>query len=93
MDPGTVSAFIDKIRELTASKFVETGFTAPVIELTVTSEGGKRVEKVMLSKNGENFVARRESEPALYELDTSAVTELQKSAVDLKPAALPTKKK
>jgi hypothetical protein len=89
MDPETVSTLVDKIRELTASKFVETGFTAPVIELTVTSEGGKRLEKVTLSKNGENFVARRESEPALYELDTSTVADLQKAAADLKPAAAP----
>src|SRR5712691_82611 len=34
MDPETVSAFVDKIRDLTAIKFVETGFTSPVIELT-----------------------------------------------------------
>ena len=92
MDPETVSAFVDKIRDLTASKFVETGFTAPVIELTVTSDGGKRVEKVMLSQNAGKCVAKRENEPALYELDASAITELQKSAADLKPASPPSKK-
>src|SRR6266436_1999655 len=92
MDPETVSAFVDKIRDLTASKFVETGFTAPVIELTVTSDGGKRVEKVMLSQNAGKCVAKRENEPALYELDASAITELQKPAADLKPASPPSKK-
>ena len=89
MDAGTVLALIDKIRDLSASKFTETGFSAPVMELTVTSDGGKRVEKVLLSKNSDNYTAKRENEPALYELNASSVSELQKSAVDLKPAPAP----
>jgi hypothetical protein len=89
MDAGTVSALIDKIRDLSASKFPETGFAAPVMDLTVTSDGGKRVEKVLLSKNGDNYTAKRENEPALYELNASSVSELQKSAADLKPAPAP----
>jgi len=92
MDPGTVSALIDKIRDLSASKFPENGFTAAALELNVTSDGGKRVERVLISKNGDNFVAKRQDEPALYELNASAVTELQKSAADLKPAPPPSKK-
>jgi hypothetical protein len=89
MDGGTVSALIDKIRDLSASKFPETGFSAPVMDLTVTSDGGKRVEKVLLSKSSDNYTAKRENEPALYELNASSVSELQKSAADLKPAPAP----
>jgi len=89
MDAGTVSAFVDKIRDLSATKFLEAGSAAPVLNLTVTSDSGKRVEKMILSKNGGDYVAKRENEPALYELNTAAVTELQKSAADLKPAAAP----
>jgi hypothetical protein len=89
MDPGTVSAFIDKIRDLSASKFAESGFATPVMDLTVTSDGGKRVEKVLLSKNGDNYEAKRENEPALYELNASSVSELQNSAAELKPAPAP----
>src|SRR5947209_7376615 len=92
MDPGTVSALIDKIRDLSASKFPESGFAGPMIDLTVTSDGGKRTEKILISKNGDNFVAKRQDEPALYELPASAVAELQKSAADLKPAPPPAKK-
>jgi len=92
MDPVTVSALVEKIRDLSASKFAETGFTVPAIDLTITSDRGKRVEKVILSKNGDNYVAKRENEPALYELNASSVTELQKSAADLKPAPPPNKK-
>jgi hypothetical protein len=89
MDPGGVSALIDKIRDLSASKFAETGFSAPVLDLSVTSDSGKHVEKVLLAKNGDNYLAKRENEPALYELNAAAVAELQKSAADLKPAAVP----
>jgi hypothetical protein len=92
MDPSTASAFVDKIRDLSASKFPETGFTTSVLDLTVTSDGAKRVEKVMLSKNGDKYLAKRENEPALYELEASAVTDLQKSAADLKQAPPPAKK-
>jgi uncharacterized protein DUF4340 len=96
MDPATVSALLDKIRDLSASSFAEAGFASPVLDLAATSDGGKRVEKVMLSKNGEKYLAKRENEPALYELNASAVSELQKSAADLKPAPVsstPVKKK
>jgi hypothetical protein len=96
MDPATVSALLDKIRDLSASSFAEAGFASPVLDLAATSDGGKRVEKVMLSKNGEKYLAKRENEPALYELNASAVSELQKSAADLKPAPVssaPAKKK
>ncbi len=86
MDSGTVSALIDRIRDLSASKFPETGFTTAAMDLTVTSDGGKRVEKVLISRNRDNFAAKRQDEPALYELSASAVAELQKAAADLKPA-------
>jgi hypothetical protein len=89
MDPGGVSALIDKIRDLSASKFARTGFAAPVLNLAVVSDGGKRIEKVMLSKSGDNYLAKREHEPTLYELNATAVADLQKSAADLKPAVVP----
>jgi hypothetical protein len=34
-------------------------------------------------------VAKRENEPALYELGASAITDLQKAASELKPAPPP----
>jgi Domain of unknown function (DUF4340) len=88
MEASAVSALVDKIRDLAASKFAETGFTATQMGLAVTSDSGKRVEKVTLSKNGDKYLAKRENEPALYELNTSDVTDLQKLASDLKPSAV-----
>jgi hypothetical protein len=87
MDPATVQDLIDKIRDLSASKFVDTGLTAASsIDLTVTSSDGKRVEKVAIAKVGDNYIAKRENDPTLYQLDSKAVEDLRKSADDLKPA-------
>jgi hypothetical protein len=91
MDTGTVQEVIDKIRDLSASKFVDSGFTATLIDLTVTSNDGKRVEKVAISKAGDNYVAKRENEAMLYQVDSKSVDELRKSADDVKPATKPTK--
>src|SRR5260370_37600483 len=89
MDESTVSALIGAIRDLSATKFPDNGFTAPLITSTVTSDGGKRTEKVLIAKNGDRYVAKRKNEPALYELSAASITDLQNSAAALKPAAPP----
>ncbi len=87
MDPSTAQDLVDKIRELSASKFVDSGFGVPVIDLTVTSNDGKKVEKVSISKAGDNYIGKRENEPAtLYQLDSKTVDDLTKSAAEVKPA-------
>jgi hypothetical protein len=63
-----------------------------MLDLTVTSNDSKRVEKVFISKGGDSYIARRENETSLYELDPKTVTGLQTSAAELKPAAAPSKK-
>jgi hypothetical protein len=92
MESSSVQALVDKIRELSASKFVDSGFTAPDLEVTVTSNDGKRVEKVLISKSGDTYIAKRDNEPALYQLDSSSVTDLQKVAAGVKPAPAAGKK-
>ena len=87
MDPTSVQSFIDKLRDLSAGKFVDSGFTTTAIDVTVTSNDSKRVEKVVISKNGDKYVAKRENEPSLYELDSKTVTDLATAASDVKPAA------
>jgi uncharacterized protein DUF4340 len=92
MESSSVQALVDKIRELSASKFVDSGFTSPTLEVTVTSNDGKRVEKVLISKSGDTYIAKRDNEPALYQLDSSSVAELQKVTADMKPAPVAGKK-
>jgi hypothetical protein len=87
MDPGTVQDLIDKIRDLSASEFVDTGLTfAPSIDITVTSNDGKRIEKVRMAKLGDNCIAMRENDSTLYQIDAKAIDDLKKSAGDMKPA-------
>ncbi len=89
MDEGNVSTLVADIRALTATKFPDKGYTTPTIEITVTSDSGKRVEKVQIAKNGEDYIAKRENEPALYELSATSIKDLEDAATGLKPAPAP----
>ncbi|MGA3237179.1 MAG: DUF4340 domain-containing protein [Bryobacteraceae bacterium] len=95
MDNSTVQNLIDKLRDLSAAKFPTegAGAGAPVFEATVTSNSGKRVEKATITKQGNQYFAKREGEPSIYELDGKAVEDLQKAASDVKeqPPAPPKK--
>jgi len=89
MDNTTVQSLIDKLRDLSATKFVDAGAGDPVFTATVTSNDNKRVEKVTIRKQGDKYFAQRENEPSIYELDAQAVTDLQKAASGVKEAAPP----
>ncbi|MCX6592242.1 MAG: DUF4340 domain-containing protein [Acidobacteria bacterium] len=90
MDAAQVQTLIDKLRDLTAIKFMTTGFAAPSIEITVTAKQG---EKVQISQADGRWVARRDGEAALYELDGKNVQEIERAVKELKEAsAAPPKK-
>jgi hypothetical protein len=93
MDSGSVESLIGDLRDLSASKFVDSGFASPTIDLTVTSPDAKRVEKVSIAKSGDGFIAKRENDATLYYLEASPVEALQKAASDIKPAAPSQKQK
>ena len=86
MDLVSIDSFIRAIRLLSATKFVGSGFSTSAATLTVTSMDGKRVEKVLISKNGSRYVAKRENEPLLYEVDAKGFEDLMKSADEMKVA-------
>jgi hypothetical protein len=94
MDSSNVQSLIDKMGELSASKFVDSGFTTAALDLTIVSNDSKRVEKVQIAKADNRYIAKRENEPALYEVDSAVVNDLQKLAGEVKPAppAAPAKK-
>ena len=89
MDATSLQSFIDKLRDLTATGFVDAGMAAPTMELTVTSNEGKRNEKVLVAKAGDGYLAQRENEPAIYKLDAKAVDDIVKAAADVKPPPPP----
>lgn len=91
MDLNGMSSLLENVRNLSADQFLDKGFTASDLAVTVTSDDGKKTEKILLSKNGDNYIAKRENEPALYQLSSKAIDDLTKSAADLKPAVPPKK--
>jgi Domain of unknown function (DUF4340) len=91
LDAVSVESLISKLRDLSAVTFPDSGFADPAIEITVTSDDGGRVEKVQIAKTNLGYVARREDGMALYELSSSSVDDLQKSADSIKPGAAASK--
>ena len=91
MDAGGIQSLIDKLRDLSATKFVTTGFTTPALAVTVTWNDGKRTEKAEFAKTANGYIARRENDAALYELDNKAVNDILEAGNAIKPAA-PSKK-
>jgi hypothetical protein len=89
IDAIGAEALVGKIRDLAASKFVDSGFGTADVEITASPNGAKSVEKVLISTDGDHYVAKRDGEPALYQLDPVVVTGLQKAAEDMKPAVEP----
>ncbi len=89
MDAPSIQALVDKLRDLTSTKFLDTGNGAAIFEATVTSNDGKRVEKVAIWKQGDKYDARREGEPSVYELDAKAVDDLLKAAGGVKEYQAP----
>ena len=91
MDSPSVQSVVDKLRDLAATKFVDAGGGTPVLDITVSSNSGKRVEKVSITKLGDAYFAKRENEPSIYQLDGKAVEDLQKAANEVKPFQPPKK--
>ncbi|MDQ2711224.1 MAG: DUF4340 domain-containing protein [Acidobacteriota bacterium] len=92
IDPGTVQAFVDKLRDLAATKFVTSGFGTPNITITITSNEGKRTEKAEFAKTSDGYLVRRENESALYGLDAKSVNDTLDAGNAVKPAASTAKK-
>jgi hypothetical protein len=85
-DPGKVQSLIDKLRDLTATKLSTSAFPGPSITISVTSNDGKRVETVELAKSGSDYLAIRENEPTVYNINAGTVDDLLKANADIKPA-------
>jgi hypothetical protein len=94
MDNTSVQAFIDRLRDLTTSTFVDKGFTTPVLTISVISNNGKRTEKLEISQaaGAQHFVARREGDTSLYELGADTVKELRQAVGEVREAQAGKKK-
>jgi hypothetical protein len=87
MDSTSIQSFVDKLRDLAATKFLDTpSLGASTADITVVSNNGKLTEKLLIAKQGSDDVAERQNEPAIYALDTKTVDDLVQAASDVKPA-------
>ena len=94
MDAITIQGLIDKLRDLSATKFADQGGGSEVFEASVTAPDSKnnpRTEKVIITKNNDKYFASRAGEPGFYELDANSVSDLQKAAAGMQPAKPPAK--
>ncbi len=53
------------------------------LEITVTPQDG-HLEKVLMSKNGDNYVAKRDNEPQVYQVESKSVEDLLHTAEQMK---------
>ena len=96
MDSASVQSVVDKLRDLAATKFVESGGGDAFLAISVTSGDNKKVEKLNITKKGDNYFAVREGEPGIYQVDGKLIDDIQKAASSVKQYAPPkpdTKKK
>ena len=91
MDGSGVESLVSSLRDLSATSFPKSGFTSADVEAAVTSGNGKQTEKVLISKAGSNYVAKREDGPELYQIDASAVDAVTHAADAIKAAPTTTK--
>src|SRR5580658_354777 len=92
-DAGTVQAVIDKLRDLSASKFSDKMTGAQTLTVGITSGDNHRYEKVTLYKDGASYDAQRDGEPAVYAIEAKDVDDLQKAIAGIKQQAAAAKKK
>ena len=92
MDTESVEQVVTALRDLAAAKFVDSGFAKADIEVAVTSEDGKKIEKAGIQKTREGAIAKRDDGPSLYSLDSVTLDGLTSAIAGVKPAA-PAKKK
>jgi hypothetical protein len=96
VDSGSIQSVIDKLRDLSATKFADRMAGAQALALAVTSGDKNKFEKVVINKAGDAYDAQRDGEPSVYVLDSKAFDDLQKAISGIKPYQAPktdTKKK
>lgn len=90
MDTDSVESLVSGFRDLMATRFATSGFTTPMMTATVTSNGGKRIEKVEIAevktgKSASGYLARCPGDASLYVLDPGAVERIESAAAGIRP--------
>jgi hypothetical protein len=97
-----VQSLIDNLRNMSSKSFAadeaaaqaKYGLGKPVAEAKVTSDDGKRIEKVLLAAGPDGkYFAARENEPSTYEIEKTAYEDFQKAVNGVKDAPPPSAEK
>jgi hypothetical protein len=86
VDSGSIQSVIDKLRDLSATKFSDAMAGTKALTLTVIS--GK-TEKVTINKAGDNVYGQKEGDPSVAVIDAKAFDDLQKAIAGIKAAQPP----
>jgi hypothetical protein len=91
-DAGSVQAVIDKLRDLSASKFSDKMAGTQALTVGITYGDNHRMEKATIDKDGASYDAQRDGEPAVYVIEAKDADDLQKAISGIKQQAPPKKK-
>lgn len=87
-EAGTIQSVIDKLRDLSATKFSEKMAGTQALTLGITSGDNHRYEKATINKDGDLYEAQRDGEPAtVYVIEGKTIDDLQKAIAGIKQAA------
>jgi hypothetical protein len=89
MDASSIQAVVDKLRDLSASKFADKMAGTPAQTISVTSGDKNKLEKIALNKAGEDYDVQRDGDPAVYVLSAASYGDLQKAIAAIKPYQAP----
>ena len=84
MDAVAIQNLIDKLRDASASKLVDTGYTTPTVEIAVTA--GKFNERVQISSANGMYFGHREGDSTVYQIESSTVDDLRNAASGIQPS-------
>jgi hypothetical protein len=85
-DPADVTALLDALRNFSAKKLLDAGSVRPEMDFAVTTADGKRVERVQIGKSGGDYMAKRDGDATLYQLDVQPVEDARRAAEKLAQA-------
>jgi len=78
VEPGDVQQLIDRLRDLTGTGFADSATGAVFAEYTVKSE------KVVISKQGDKYFARRADSTEVVTVEAAVVAEIKEKAAAIK---------
>jgi len=84
IDSVSIQNLIDKLRDLSATKFTDSFSGAYPIEITVVSDSGKRTEHARIGPSGPAYLAHRDGDASIYQIEADPMKGVIQAAADVK---------